>query len=200
LGISAPALLYHLDALAAQRLILKTTIAQIGNARINEISINPPALQQIRQILGLGSAGLTLITGFGKEGNGYRIPDIALRLLEGQGYSIKRIVCFSSPDAKIIRDAHENDEYLFQLDQYHLFDYVDYRNFSSTFFQQVESLLDEEIQAADVLLDLTPLSKLFSFKLLDIATRYHLPCFYLGQNSSGEYFLMWMSQLQILGI
>jgi DNA-binding PadR family transcriptional regulator len=199
LEISAPALLYHLSHLEKQQLIKKTTLMQIGNAKVNEISLNPLARQRIRAIIGYEGERCTLITGFGKLDTGYRVPDISCRLLESEGFPINRLVCFSSEDAKAIREEQQSSESLRSVDQYYLFPYQDYRNFESEFFGQVENILQQEMQLADIILDLTPLSKIYSFKILEIANWSHLPCFYLGQDAGENYFLIWMSHLQLNG-
>ncbi len=199
LRISAPALLYHLNRLAAEHLIEKQTITQVGNARLNEITLNQAALQRVRAILGTPASQVTLITGFGVLEEGYKVPDISLRLLAAGGYKIARVVCFTSPDARQKREAHANVDHLKPCDRYCEFPYEDYRHVQSTFFEQVESILQEEQRGADVVIDLTPLSKLYSFQLLAMANQYHLPCFYLGLDAHGEYFLMWMTHLQFKG-
>lgn len=74
-----------------------------------------------------------------------------------------------------------------------------YRDIKSEFFQEVENMLSEEMKSADIIIDLTPLSKLFSFKLLEVANKYFLPCVYLGINKKGNYELYSMSNMKIEG-
>jgi len=69
---------YHIKRLEERNLVRKETVQQIGNARINRISINPSARQHIRKIFGYQVKNFTLITGFGKLGTGYNLPEIIL--------------------------------------------------------------------------------------------------------------------------
>lgn len=63
LGISSPTLIYHLKKLEKKLLIRKELIQQIGNVKINEISVNPLYLEQIRNYIGLSRKQYTVITG-----------------------------------------------------------------------------------------------------------------------------------------
>ncbi len=200
LKISAPSLSYHLERLADDHLIEKKTITQIGNAKLNEISLQPSALQRVRSLLGKSSSQYTLITGFGFQEEGYRIPDISSRLLLKEGYKITRIVGFTNPEAREKREKQNSSEKLCSIDRYCVYPYQDYRYTTSPFFVQVENILQEEQRTSDLLIDLTPLSKLFTFKLLSIANKYHLPCFYLGLDENNNEFVIWMTQIHIEGI
>ncbi len=197
LQITAPGLFYHLEILEKEHLVEKKTVAQIGNAKINEISINPVALQRIRGIIGSKVTHYSLITGFGKLETGYRVPDIAYTLLREAHYPVDRIICFTTPDAKPVRDQHEAEEHLQKVHKFYLFDYLDFRTLRSSYFQQIEGLLQAEMQDADVMIDLTPLSKLYSFKMLEIANKYHLPCFYLGGDGDTQNHLIWLTNVKI---
>ncbi len=199
LQITAPGLFYHLEILEREHVVEKKTIAQIGNAKINEISINPVALQRVRGILGNMATHYSLITGFGKLETGYRVPDIAFSLLRQVPYPVDRIVCFTTPDAKSVREQHEEGEHLQKVHKFYLFDYPEFRTLQSAFFQQIEGLLHAEMQDADVVIDLTPLSKLYSFKMLEIANKFHLPCFYLGEEGPDQNHLIWMTGVKIQG-
>lgn len=198
-GITAPALLYHLDRMERNNLILKKTIFQVGNAKNNEISINPTALQHIREILGLKMEECTLITGYGKDINAMNLPDNSLKLLIKNHFKIKRIIHFTTPDAKEIRDKITKEQKLLIPDRIELFDYKEYRFLESELYTRLEGILSEELKHANVILDLTPLSKMFSFKLLELANKYHLLCFYIGMNKKEEYILYWFTNMKIEG-
>ena len=45
---------------------------------------------------------------------------------------------------------------------------------------------------ANVVIDATPLSKLFSKYLLEFANKYQVPCFYLEWKGEGESFILWL--------
>ena len=90
-----------------------------------------------------------------------------MKILKEKYYPLSRIVCFTSPDAIEKRIEHQEEENLLKIDHFIQFPYEDYRNLESEFFQEVENILSEEMKSADILIDLTPLSKLFSFKFLE---------------------------------
>lgn len=198
LKITPPALLYHLDKMEYAGLIVKKTLYTIGNAKVNEIAINPTALQQIRKILGVKTTKMTLITGYGSLEMGYQLPDKALQLLK-KIYKIDRVVCFTSDDAKSIREQKSKTERLRPIDFSICYNYNEYRVLDSEVYQRIESILSEELKDSDVLIDLTPLSKLYSFKMLEIANKYNLPCFYIGSDENNEDTLLWMSNMKIIG-
>ncbi|KKM15507.1 hypothetical protein LCGC14_1695410, partial [marine sediment metagenome] len=197
LKTTAPNLHYHLKKLIKYNLILKETQQQIGNAKINRISLNPSSRQHIRKILELKVKDYTLITGFGILGTGYKLPDLVLKILRENYYPISRIVCFTSKDALKKRKEHQKQEDLVKINRFIKYPYEDYRNITSEFFQCVEGTLSKEMKSSDIIIDLTPLSKLFSFKLLEIANFYRLPCVYLGINKKGNYELYSMSNMKI---
>lgn len=191
---------YHLSRLEKYNLIRKETLQQIGNAKINRISINPSARQYIRQILGFKIEDYTLITGFGTLKTGYQIPDKVFKILKENYYPISRVVCFTSPDAIEKRKEHQKHKELMKIDRYIQYPYEEYRDIKSKFFKEIENIISEEMKTSDIIIDLTPLSKLFSFKLLELANKYNLPCIYLGINKDGDSELLSMSKMKIEGI
>jgi len=191
---------YHLTRLKGYNLIRKETIQKIGNARVNKVSINPSARQCIRQILGFEVKDYTLVTGFGALKEGYQLPDRVFKILKEKNYPISRVVCFSSPDAIKKREEHQKEENLMEIDDFFEFSYEDYRNVKSEFFQKVEKILSEEMKTADIIIDLTPLSKLFSLKMLELANKYSLPCIYLGITEKGDNELLSLTNMRIEGI
>lgn len=199
MGITSPGLLYHLNNLEKFDLIIKETIQQIGSAKINEISINPFQLQRIREILDLKIKNCTLITGFGELATGYRLPDASLKLLKKHYYKINRIVCFTTKKADAKRNEKLKEEKFVEIHQYYHYDYEEYRNLNSSFFSEVDGIILEEIKEANLIIDITPLSKLYSFEMLKKANKYGLLCFYIGQDEEGNDKLIWMSKIKIEG-
>ncbi len=197
LKTTAPNLHHHLTRLEKYNLVQKKTLHKIGNAKINSISLNPSSRQHIRKILELKVKNYTLITGFGILGTGYKLPDLVLEILRENYYPISKIVCFTSKDALKKRKEHQKQENLINFNQIIKFPYEDYRNITSEFFQKIEGILSEEMKSSDIIIDLTPLTKLFSFKLLEIANLYNLPCVYLGINEEGNNALLSMSNMRI---
>ena len=127
-----------------------------------------------------------LLTGFGGLKTGYRIPDIVFKLLIKYHYPISRVICFTSEDAKGKRMEFKEQENLIDIDEFLVYPYEDYRFIESDFFQSIELKISKEMEIANILIDLTPLSKLFSFKLLELANKYQIPCVYLGMNEQGK--------------
>ncbi len=196
---TAPNLHYHLTRLEEIDLIRKKTLYQVGNVKINSISLNPAARQQARKIIGKEVTNYTLITGFGKLGKGYQVPDLVFKELRKYNYPITRIVCFTTKESKVIRDKHVEEEGLVSIDEYFPYDDLEYRHIESEFVQTTEIKLSKEMEKANIIIDLTPLSKLFSFRLLELANKYLIPCVYLGLNKEEKPKLYWMSNLKIEG-
>ena len=196
---SAPNLHYHLNRLEELYMIRKKTLYEVGNVKINSISLNPAARQQVRKILGKDVKNYTLITGFGSLKTGYRVPDLVLNILRKYKFPITRIICFTTPDGKVKRYEHITDENLIKIDEFVILPYKEYRHTESEFFQRIEDILSKEMKEADIIIDITPLSKLFSFKLLELANKYLLPCVYLGIDKNEEDKLFWMGEMRIEG-
>lgn len=199
MNITSPGLLYHLKILEKYNLIIKETVQKIGNAKINEISINPFQLQRIREILDLKIKNYTLITGFGELATGYRLPEVSSELLKKHYYEINRIICFTTKKAENKRNEKLNEEKLGEINQYYHYDYEEYRNLNSSFFSEVDGIILKEIKEANLIIDITPLSKLYSFEMLKKAGKYGLLCFYIGQDGKGNNNLIWMSKVKIEG-
>ncbi|MGQ4876301.1 MAG: winged helix-turn-helix domain-containing protein [Promethearchaeia archaeon] len=199
LNTTAPNLHYHINRLEELNLIRKKTLYNVGNVKINEISLNPAARQYVRSILGKDVSNYTLITGFGVLHEGYKVPDKVYKILKKYKYPITRVVCFTSQDASEKRSEAEKKEALIEIDEYKIFEYNEYRYIDSEFFKSVEGIISEEMNNANIIIDLTPLSKLFSFKMLELANKYQIPCVYLGMDDKGNDKLYWMSNMKIKG-
>lgn len=199
LETTAPNLHYHLKRLEEKNLIKKETLYKVGNARINRISLNPVARQRVRKTLGIKIKNYTLITGFGELKTGYRVPNLVCEILRKYKFSITRIVCFTTPEAFKKREEYQEKEELLKINKLIQFPYNEYRRIDSDFFRDVETILSEEMKTADIIIDLTPLSKLFSFKLLELSNKYQLPCVYLGLDENNADKLYSMSNLIISG-
>ncbi len=199
INTSAPNLHYHLSKLEESGLIRKETLYRVGNVKINSISLNPAARQKVRGIIGLEVENFTLITGFGELKTGYRIPDLIHSLLRKYHYPITRIICYTTTNAKQIRLEYKNQENLMDIDEFVLFPYEKYRYLKSVLYQSLEMKLSKEMEVADIIIDITPLSKLFSFKLLELANKYQIPCVYLGLDDQGKDKLYWLTNMKLQG-
>ncbi|MFX0101556.1 MAG: winged helix-turn-helix domain-containing protein [Candidatus Hodarchaeota archaeon] len=190
LGISGAGLLYHLKKLENEELITKNTKIQVGNVKIKEISININGLQRARKIAGIEKKEWTLISGFGKDsqlGKPFKLPSIAKQLLTDHGYKISKIVAFITPESNI-NAAKE----LETIDRVITYNYVDYRNGDSELMNKLEFFLQEEQKIADLIIDLTPLTKLLTLKLLELSYKFKIPSFYLGKKKNDDDYLMWI--------
>jgi hypothetical protein len=105
LGLSGAGLSYHLEILEKEEnLIKKKTTLKVGNVSLNEISLNPNCIQQVRKILKKETGNYTLISGFGKDsilGESYMLPIYASDLLKKEGYNINRIIAFITPESNL---------------------------------------------------------------------------------------------------
>ena len=199
LKTTAPNLYYHLNKLEELDLVKKKTLYEVGNVKINIISLNPASRQQVRKIIGKEVSNYVLITGFGVLKTGYRVPDLVYNILIKYHYPISRVICFTTPDAKEKREEFKEVENLLNIDDFFTYPYEEYRFIESEFFQSIEIKISKEMERANIIIDLTPLSKLFSFKLLELANKYQIPCIYLGMDGEGKNKLYWMSNMKIQG-
>jgi DNA-binding MarR family transcriptional regulator len=199
LSMTGSNLYYHLGKLEEDHLVIKKTIQQIGNAKINKISINPTARQIVRKILGYKLENFTLITGYGVLGKGYKLPDNSYKVLKELNYPINRILCFTSPDALEKRKENIKEDFINSMIKNKIYNYEEYRYMDSKFYKEIEEIINKEMKNSDIIIDLTPLSKLFSFKLLKIANRFKLPCFYLGMDKDQNYKLLNLKNMKLYG-
>jgi DNA-binding MarR family transcriptional regulator len=200
LNMTSPGLLYHLEKLEKLNFIQKKTIQKVGNAKINEISLDPIQLQHIRTILNKPIDICTLITGYGELYDGYKIPDEAFALLQNKHYKIDRIVCIATRKSKMIRDEKELTENLVKVDKYYAdYEYLDFRNPESKFFKEIDAILREELKNSNLVIDITPLSKLYSFEMLKRANQYKLACYCIGKDMDQKDFVLWMTDVKLNG-
>jgi hypothetical protein len=162
----------------------------VGNVSLNRISINANSVQNVRKILDLKKKNFTLISGFGKDselGQPYTIPATAKLLLEEEHYNIQRIIAFVTPESNI-KKAKE----ILKIDRFIEKQIQDYRNPDSDLMNKLESIIQEEQKDAEIILDLTPLTKLLTIKFLEFSYNYGIPSFYLGKKKSGENSIIWL--------
>lgn len=200
LEMSSPGLLYHLNKLENLKLIQKITLQKVGNAKINEIRIEPLQLQNIRKILEIKIKKCTMLTGYGELETGYRIPDQNYALLQNKIYQIDRVVCITTNKGKNIRQTKEKEEKLIEIQEYYAnYEYTDFRYLNSHFFRDLDGILRKELKDSNLIIDLTPLTKLYSFELLKRANQYQLACFYMGHDHEGKNSLIWMTDVDLEG-
>jgi len=183
LHVKRPTIKYHVDRLAQEGLITKELIAEAGNIKIIQLKINNLALPLIRKKLNLSVNTTTLISGFTfdpriQDRETLRLPDITRQLLTAQGRTIDRIVCFTTQRA--IKERKKLG--LHQIDRYIVYPFTIYQD--PSFAQIAEKELGEEILPANVIIDITPLTKIFTITLLIIAHRYNFPAIYIIRKQS----------------
>ena len=196
---SAPNLHYHLSKLEELGLVRKETLYKVGNVKINSISLNPAARQKVRGIIGMEVEKLTLITGFGELKTGYRVPDLIHSILCKYNYPITRVICYTTANAKQKRLEFKDQENLMEIDEFVFFPYEEYRYLKSALYQSLEMKFSKEMELANIIIDITPLSKLFSLKLLEIANKYQIPCVYLGMDEKRNDKLYWLTNMKLQG-
>ncbi|TFF87649.1 MAG: hypothetical protein EU549_04355 [Promethearchaeota archaeon] len=73
----------------------------------------------------------------------------------------------------------------------HSHDYKLYRSYKTDAFEDLKATILAEIQEFRVILDITPLSKLYSFKLQEYSEKYNIPSFYIGKDKDDNNHLIW---------
>lgn len=200
LKMTSAGLLYHLNKLEEFNYIKKKTLQRFGSAKINEISIDPIRLQHLRWDFNIKTEGTTLLTGFGELNDGYMIPDESLSLLSKSHFNITRIVCITTRKGKNIRLKKQKEKNLNRVAKYYSdYEYLDFRNINSPFFKELDNLLRKELFTSNIIIDITPLSKLYTLELLKRANYYKLACFYIGKDENGDDSIMWMTDVQLNG-
>ncbi|MHA1360301.1 MAG: MarR family transcriptional regulator [Candidatus Helarchaeota archaeon] len=183
LNVKRPTVKYHIDRLEQKGLIVKKLIAQAGPVKIVEIALANFALPQIRNLLHLPINKLTLISGFTydpriQDEDTLKLPDISRRLLAEEGYKIDRLVCFTTPPAMQERETAR----LPLIDRYISHPFKIYQD--PAFSQIAENELSHELPTSDIIIDITPLTKIYSITMLTIAHRYNLPVIYTARKQS----------------
>lgn len=189
IGKSGSTIQYNLNQLEKYRFIEKSTVQTIGSASIKEIKVKNSAIQKIRYLLGRNISEFTLITGFGKDSDlfqSYMLPITSLNLLKKENYQIENIILCITPESNL-------DEFtkLIQPTETITFPYTDYRSEHSKLFDEIIRIIEMYTPKTNIILDLTPLTKLYTLFLLQQSINYQFPSFYLGYKSSNEYELIW---------
>ncbi|MFX1294492.1 MAG: ArsR family transcriptional regulator [Promethearchaeota archaeon] len=183
LKVKRPTIKYHVDRLEEEGLINKKLIAEAGPIKVVELAINKLALPQIRKKLNLHINKRTLISGFTfdpriQDIDTLKLPDITRYLLTSEGYEVDKLVCFTTKIAM----QERKKENLPMIDRYIPYPFKIYQD--PSFSQIVEQELAQEILNADVIIDITPLTKIYTITMLNIAHHYKLPVVYVARENS----------------
>jgi len=188
LHVKRPTVKYHVDRLEQEGLIKKELIAEAGTIKIIQLKINNLALPVIRKKLNLSVNKITLISGFTfdpkvQDYETLKLPDITRQLLKAHGSEIDKLVCFTTQRAMEERERVK----LPQIDRYIPYPFNVYQN--PLFSQIAEKELANEILYADVIIDVTPLTKIFTITMLKLAHRYQLPVVYIARHQSSSHLI-----------
>jgi DNA-binding MarR family transcriptional regulator len=91
LNTTAPNLHYHLSRLESHNLIQKETLHEVGSAKINKISLNPSARENVRKILGYKNKK-SIRNNASVKKSGYKAPNRASKKLKNNYYQISIVV------------------------------------------------------------------------------------------------------------
>ena len=153
-------------------------ITQARKGKIIENSVHPLYAQKLRKKLKIKAPKL-LISGYTYDPGK---PDIttlellqrALKFLEEKGIKIDKTIAFTTPIAqKKIRET----SYI-RGDEEVAMEYEIYSNRIKEIEKRMKEKIEENIPASDIIIDLTPLSKLFSVVALSLAKEYGSRAFY----------------------
>ncbi len=183
LKVKRPTIKYHVDRLEEEGLIIKKIIAHAGAIKIVQLELDKLALPLIRKILQLPSNKRTLISGFTydpriQDKETLKLPDISRRLLEKEGNKLDKLVCFTTPLAMQERERAG----LPLIDRYISYPFETYQD--PSFADIAKRELAEELTHAEIIIDITPLTKIYTITMLQIAHLYHLPVIYIARNQS----------------
>jgi hypothetical protein len=198
LNISRSALSRHIAHLQLDKSLIQRTIVEtIGNAKLVEISLNPNRFQELRKLLGRPSNCFTLISGIGlyqppavppPSTANFTSPPISheeavimYNELVAEKYLIDNIIIFGSPQSNFAATKNLLPNHLQSHIRFLQYPFEDYQNPESRLFKtDLEMIIQEELKKTDLIFDLTPLTKLWTIKLLDYAKDYKIPACYLS--------------------
>ncbi|MHA1785668.1 MAG: winged helix-turn-helix transcriptional regulator [Candidatus Helarchaeota archaeon] len=192
MGLSRTAVHYQLKQLKKKKVIFLKTKFKMGNVKIGEVEFNPLFTHEIRKALNKKLLNHVLFTGCTwnpnyKDEETLKIPEISSMLLEKSNIPVDKIVCFTTPQALKLRKARGYPDLDYYPFEFKIYQDLNVRNV-------ILDVLKKEILSHDIILDMTPLSKIFTITLLDLAHEYKLPIFYLVK-SDGAYHLEWYEPL-----
>jgi len=188
MGMSRNAIHYQLRRLEERDLIKKKTLINVGNVSVGIVELNFLRMEDIRSILGLQAEGNALLTGCTwnpryKDDSTLKLPDNSKMLLEREGFKINKVICFTTSEARDRRATLDLPEF-----DYVIHDFASYQSFNIK--QSILKVLRENLEKHSVILDMTPLTKIFSIVLLELAHEYGLPIFYTVR-SGDNYRIEW---------
>lgn len=182
-GIPRSSLNHHLSILHREGLIIQE---RRGREILNRV--NPRHSQELRAKLKINAPKI-LISGYTYNPEKPEIKTLeilqrAIEFLEREGIKIEKTIAFTTPLAKKkIRET----EYR-RGDTEIVIEYDDYSNAPEKIERAMREVIDENIAVSEPIIDLTPLTKLFSIVALSLAKEYGLRAFYHAGNR-----VVWLS-------
>ncbi|MHA1265519.1 MAG: ArsR/SmtB family transcription factor [Candidatus Helarchaeota archaeon] len=181
LNVKRPTVKYHVDRLEQAGLIRKKLVAKAGPIKVVEIELVKLALPQIRAILHLPITKRTLISGFTydpriQDKDTLTLPDISRRLLEQEGTNIDKLICFTTPLA--MRERKKAN--LPPIDRYITYPFKTYQD--PTFAQIIKKELANELLTAEIIIDITPLTKIYTITMQHLAHQFKFPIIYVARD------------------
>ena len=172
-GIPRSSLNHHLTWLRKRGYII-----QKRRGKIIENSVAPLHAQKLRRELEIEAPKL-LISGYtydpGKpDKKTLELLQRALRFLDEEGIKAEKTIAFTTP---LAREKIRETPYL-RGDEEVAMKYEIYSNQIEEIRRQMKEKIDENIPTHDIIIDLTPLSKLFTIVSLSLAKEYGLRAFY----------------------
>lgn len=174
---------YRVSAALSQNSIALENRGFVRRGRVGKrvlVEVVPEHAQRLRRVLGVG-AKLCLVSGY--TFNPDRPDDLtplrnyvdALEKLRAEGIYIDRVVCFTVPVAKDLRVKHGVKP---DPDREVVADFEVYRSGYNELKRLVYSVVEEEVKNFNLILDVTPLTKLFTDVLAEVSERFDIPRIY----------------------
>jgi len=172
-GMPRSSLNHHLQMLAKQGMV---TQERRGKELIN--LVNPIHVQLLRKRFDV-KTGTILISGYTfnpekPDPDTLKVPQRAIHILSGQGIEIEKTVAFTTPLAAV--EAEKAG--IKRADEEKIFDFDVYLNHPETIRDSMEKTITSHLSKTGIIIDLTPLTKLFSIVGLSLARHYHLEAVY----------------------
>ncbi len=172
-GIPRSSLNHHLQMLAKQGIVIQE---KRGRELINQI--DPTLIQLLRKSYGI-KTGTILISGYTfnpekPDPDTLKVIEGALDILSKEGIEIEKTIAFTTPLAAV--EAEKAG--IKRADEEKIFDFNIYLNHPEIIRDSMEKTITSHLSKTGIIIDLTPLTKLFSIVGLSLARHYHLEALY----------------------
>lgn len=174
-GIPRSSLNHHLDMLSKDNVISQK---REGRKVINRV--NPVHIQKFRKEFNIEAPKL-LITGYTfnpelPDERTLQLAERAVKLLKSRGEEVEKCITFTTYQAQGEMDKRE---YLRGGEEV-VMDIKEYQSNIGVLEEKLKLVIEEEIIQKEIIIDLTPLTKLFTIACLSLARDYKLKSVYHG--------------------